>query len=532
MSLNDFRSVISRWRRLPLVFHPLLFGLYPVLHLYSQNTDELWPAAAVWPALIVISGIVLAWILVWPLFRSVAKSAIFVTAGVLFFFGYGHAVELLGRVWDGGAGGWTRAIALLPGLVLLAILGRFLIRRPEPGLLTRALHTSAILLIAFPVADIALHQRGRTAWRPPEVSAPRTSSSSAEGQDIYFIVLDAYARTDVLKNLFRYDNRWFIEELERRGFQVQAESRSNYNLTFLSLAATLNMTYIDGSLGNLRRGDAEIPTQMIRHNRVQTFLKQQGYRIVHLASGWAVTDHNPDADVRRGLRGVQEFQFALLRSTLWGTLFPSRLHDDWRELIFFNLRELEKIASMPGPKFVLAHIVCPHEPFVFYPDGSDPRPDFIKEEYRSNWPKRRRYLDNLIFISRRILRVIDEIDSAGGNAVILLQSDHGSASIPYTRPPDPAAVHERLSNLMAWRLGGAEAQRVPEGITPVNSFRFLFDTLFETRLGLLPDRSYYSDPAAPYDLLEATGCCASDSNPFDGIPFAGGVSVDPKIPSD
>ena len=35
-------------------------------------------------------------------------------------------------------------------------------------------------------------------------------------------------------------------------------------------------------------------------------------------------------------------------------------------------------------------------------------------------------------------------------------------------------------------------------MTPVNTYRILFDGLFDAKLGLLPDRSYWTTWAAPY----------------------------------
>jgi hypothetical protein len=63
--------------------------------------------------------------------------------------------------------------------------------------------------------------------------------------DIYYIILDGHARSDILAELYGYDNNWFVDSLRQRGFYVADRSRTNYAQTYLSLASTLNMTYLD-----------------------------------------------------------------------------------------------------------------------------------------------------------------------------------------------------------------------------------------------------------------------------------------------
>ena len=49
--------------------------------------------------------------------------------------------------------------------------------------------------------------------------------------DIYYIILDSYARQDVLKEVGGYDNSDFINYLTSKGFYVASESCSKYTHT-------------------------------------------------------------------------------------------------------------------------------------------------------------------------------------------------------------------------------------------------------------------------------------------------------------
>jgi tRNA(Ile)-lysidine synthase TilS/MesJ len=53
--------------------------------------------------------------------------------------------------------------------------------------------------------------------------------------------VDAYGRSDVLKDLYDIDNNDFIRYLKEKNFYVAEDSHSNYNQTRLSLASSLNM---------------------------------------------------------------------------------------------------------------------------------------------------------------------------------------------------------------------------------------------------------------------------------------------------
>ena len=65
-------------------------------------------------------------------------------------------------------------------------------------------------------------------------------------RDIYYIVLDGFGRPDILQSHYGLDVTNFVAFLTDRGFTVPSQAQSNYSQTFLSLASTLNLSYLDG----------------------------------------------------------------------------------------------------------------------------------------------------------------------------------------------------------------------------------------------------------------------------------------------
>ena len=151
--------------------------------------------------------------------------------------------------------------------------------------------------------------------------------------DIYFIVLDGYARADMLAEHYGLDNGPFIRGLEQRGFQVAEASEANYTWTFLSFASTLNMDYLPALLGRKLDAsgcDREHAYRLLRDNRAAAFLRSRGYRYVHLQSTWGGTGSNPYADDFRPCgSGVFRDDYLLaITEVSWLSVFGSRASID------------------------------------------------------------------------------------------------------------------------------------------------------------------------------------------------------------
>ena len=103
------------------------------------------------------------------------------------------------------------------------------------------------MILVISIGAFGLNNRAATEGSEArEVDALRKEADRGSRKpDIYYLILDGYANSSTLKEVYGYDNQGFEDYLEEKGFKVASESRSNYAITALSLASSLNMEYIN-----------------------------------------------------------------------------------------------------------------------------------------------------------------------------------------------------------------------------------------------------------------------------------------------
>jgi hypothetical protein len=356
----------------------------------------------------------------------------------------------------------------------------------------------------------------QAAIRQPATLA--TAPSSAARPDIYFIVLDSYARGDVMRDLFEFDNSPFLEHLERAGFYIARQSTSNYCQTPLSLASTLNAVYLNDLIPATTHDRTQL-TEWISDAAVVRALKGLGYQFVRFATGFPETD-DPQADhYLSPVPRISPFHYMLLtRTPLARLLAPEGLHDGYlcsRERTLFLLETVPRIARWRQPTFTFAHVLAPHPPFVFGANGEDVSPhdrnyfladgEFFRKYFADGSTYATGYRDQAIFITKQVERMIDGIlANSPEPPLIILESDHGSGLRFDGTSVEQTDVRERLSNLNAYYLPGRGREALYPSISPVNTFRLVFNAYFGASLDRLPDRSYYSTWDDPFQFIDVT----------------------------
>ncbi len=506
------------------VLHPLLFAAYPILALLAHNIDWLRPQQAARAVLISVTIALVLLLLLGRVLHDGHRAALLVSLLTLLFFTYGHVYETVKLGLDAGIGRHRYLAPLFLGAG--ALLGWWIWRRMRhPEAATGILNLVALVALAFPVTTLVGWGWASLANAPAE--APAESSlqlpAGERAPDVYFLIVDGYARQDTLRIVYEMDNSPFIGFLEEHGFYVADDARSNYAQTSLSVASALNMDYVDALVAALgdRTPGRDTLWRLIQHSEVRRQLESLGYVTVAFSSGLAgteltdadyyITAGSGDEDL--GLAGISPFeslvvQTSLLRLVADGiTGLPQLPYDLHRSRILNTLDVLQSLPSTDEPKFVFAHIIAPHPPFVFGADGSPITPDepfslrFDADDGRtSSQAYIRGYRDQVKFVNSRLEEVVLAIlEQSEVPPVILLAADHG----PDSNSGRQTYVQERMTILSAYHLPTGEAGLYP-GITPVNSFRVVFNQVFGGDYPLLEDRVLFSKYVTPFEFRDGT----------------------------
>jgi hypothetical protein len=513
-------KVSSRPSRLrPFPFHPLLLAAYPVLFLFSENLAEVALGETFQPILraMAVAGAIA--IVAGSLLRDIRRGALVASAVVVVWFTYGYVADLV-KPMD-----VTRDVQLTLSavFVLVFVVGAVVLRPGGIARLTTAVNVVALVLVALTLVNIVPYEvsRSTSAAVPSGATGGPRPTAAPGARDIYFLVFDRYGSAEALDDLADAHNdlpAW----LESRGFSVAPDAHANYGRTTQSMAATLNMTYLDDIVARMGpdSNDPAPVNEMLQDHLVGRFLKDRGYRYVHIGNWFAPTRKIRSADENPVLTAQTDFGALLDDTTLGPTINEMRGLKDppvhhllHRAAALFDFNELDRVEHEPGPKFVLMHILLPHEPYVFAANGeysglSEADSKFSPAGFR----------DQLTFTNDKIRGIIDGLLSGPEESrpIIILEADEGPYPDRYNRDQNgfdwatstPEELETKYGVLVAMYLPGeapAGAPAIYPDMTLINTFPIVLDRYFDAGLPLLPDRSYTSKAwVRPYDMTDVT----------------------------
>jgi hypothetical protein len=512
--------------------YPLLIGAYPSLFVFAHNRGQLEWADLPVP---LVAGVGLAtgvWAVRFGFARNARLAATLAVPWLIALLGYGLcATRLPHSLAESLAARLGLALALL-GFAGVAdyALGRRLRGNPlAQARVGAVLGVVSLCLIALPALQIGIaawnappDMAGRAEATPPPLAEPHSTEEPLP--DIYFIVLDGFGSQAVLQRTYDFDLAPFVQALEALGFVVPAQSRAHYPRTVHSLASTLNLGYLSPAAGQLAEQAHGLGPLVhgIRDNKLFRVLSHAGYTTYSFESGYAASE----------LRSVDHYladaglpsEFA--RRVLDWTPIPPILEAlgygpfaAHRARIRFVLDRLPQLAEAPGPKLVFAHLLAPHPPFVFDRQGADLRQEHSFELYDGNHYLGRAsrsdyvngYRGQVEFISGEIQRAIEAILAASSTQpLIVVQGDHGPGlGFDHDRLERTDLV-ERMSILNAILVPNPSLRRaISDKSTPINTWRLILADLFSDSpdaqaYAPLPDRSFYTREARPYEFIDIT----------------------------
>lgn len=467
----------------------------------------------------------------WEFFSSFRLAAYFAAAESLALCSLAIAVKIFGRWWPPMriAGlvcvGWLAvflypitfelADSLFGGFYLKTWAFVFLLLLTAAVFMSRALRFCHLLLVVSlslaiqPMFGVFAHLFDITKhvveFEGSEGDFHPASSDGPTNTSVYQIILDEYARSDVLKNVFGFDNSGFHAALESRGLTVLESATSNYPKTDMSIPSQMAMTY--PFIGGEAAHNWQTSVQHLKGNgSVFDWFRANGYSSALLRfSGAYCRDQWPTYCLPSGLSLLGPLELNLVKLTPLFSLVDQliqRFPEIGRHLYEFeDIREAITALPNEGPWFVHAHLLAPHAPYRF--DAGCNEISIADQRTRVG---EQAYIEQLVCTNSATLEIVDVILHKDPEAIIIVHADHGfRTGVAFEGNEFPVGRAQDYKVFAAVRLPEArECTRPPDDMTLVNSFRYIINCLGGEHVEILPNRHFL-----PLDgderILEVTG---------------------------
>jgi hypothetical protein len=505
-------------------YHLLLIAAFQILSLYAINVNKV-DISVVLPILfLTVFVIFLLFLVVLLITRDLQQSGVIATFYCFLFFTYGRLYHnIFGLVIGGLLIGRNKY--LLPIFVVFLIAGTFFVLRSQwfnrtLNRITYFLNVFGLGLVAISILMAVINFDWTLYGKKAELKvnndsiitvAPATLTPKVSGlkkqPNVYFMIFDGYASPTVLRKYYGWNDHDLVDALRSRGFTVDENAFSNYPHTILSINSYLDMGYVhkESEFVNAKSKYVYL-ANLFKQNRVMSYFKSQGYNVEVINQGMYKTqkENITPYDRARSLFS-NELMTGVIQVSFLCIIEYELLADSLRNTILSEMNTLSQVDVPSIPTFLYSHIICPHPPYIFREDGS--KPNIYESAWGSKVNDRKLYIDQIRFIGRKIIEIVDKIKKRDPEAIIILRADHGHGNIVgnyllNAEKPPLAFIEAQFGMLNATYLPVGIS--IPEKNMPVNLFRYLFNALFNAKLEILPDKAFFTHLEEPFDFHEVT----------------------------
>jgi len=520
------------------IFHPFLVAVFPILIIYSENIGRVNFEDLILPIILVLIFSVGLYYILKIILKNPFKSALIVTIILILLFSYGHVYYLLNDVSiDGFDIG--RNLYLIPAFGLaLGILIFFTIRAGRVfDNATSIINVVSIVLIMVAISNVVLvgaeiinydkdasqellyETRDFSGYFEPHKFL---ISENQELPDVYYLILDEYARNDALLEYHDFSNHELTEFLENKGFHIAKNSFANYPMSVQSIPATMNMNYINflaDEIGTEVRNYKPLNEKnygLYANNMVIKNFKEMNYKIITFNTFALHLHENPLSNETFCHRDTflldNRLVDVLARTSIFGYYVERWAEGELRQVTLCAFENFGNAGNVfDEPVFVWAHIMLPHPPWIFGPNGEEiipGKPLLITDnpEFRdSGWEPKKQYIQQVQFANKKTIEVVENILENNKNAIIIIQGDHGTAWETNWMDPSKDDAWQRLRNFDAIYFPDEEKRvQLNDDRTLVNTFRIIFNSYFGSEYEILDDRMYWGSNDKPYNFEEVT----------------------------
>jgi hypothetical protein len=496
---------------------------FQILTLYAINVNIVKVSAVARVFLIAVLFTSIIFILLLFITKDMKRSAILVTFYCFLFFTYGRLLDI---IWGFSIAGLIigRSRYLISLYALISIAGTLWIFRSQfcnkyvDGITSFLNMLSLVLFFIAALVTITnfdwitfrskKHLEFNNFGINKETNQVSQSRKIIFQPNFYFIILDSYTSPRVLKKYYDWDDSGVVDALCARGFSVNKNAYSNYNFTDLSLGATLNMRYIHEDQEFIdAKSKSGYLSRAREQNKVMERFKSEGYDVVSIIGD----DRFPKNKLSMfgGTKSLfsSDFEYLVVHVSILRIFESILMFENKRKVTVTILEQLKRLDIPNKPTFMYAHIMCPHDPYVFNADGTKPKlyKNDIGEFENNEGDRKKAYIEQVKFIGTQIIDITDGLRNRDPNAIIIVQADHGLGlgyHIFHPKRPPLEYIDSRYGILSAIYL--PPGIKMPEKITPVNLFTYLFNAFFNAKLEILPNRAFFTAITEPYKFFEVT----------------------------
>jgi hypothetical protein len=365
---------------------------------------------------------------------------------------------------------------------------------------------TALVIAVAPVVELA--------------STSDRGDAAANSPDVLILILDGYARADILEEDFQFDNSPFLRDLEELGFTMAPQAQSNYGYTYASISTMLNLDYVF-DLGAISDGENEVMRSALSGNApFMDHFRRAGYETVVTENAWEGSHCGAPVDVciRDGL--VERVFWGMTQFTIFAPVLEATRPHPFNSVSYEHLESLDSHVMDDRtdgvPRFTISHLVLPHAPFLRDAECeyvfTAPRRSFAARNEDQVDRRRSLYADQLTCVNQKVIESIREIVAARPDTIIMITGDHGSASARIysggVEQWSERAIEERISILSAYRFPGCDHEPYPT-ITPVNGTRMVVNCALDAGLAPLPDRTMWAPPLRSNEVVTLEAKAAS-----------------------
>jgi hypothetical protein len=382
---------------------------------------------------------------------------------------------------------------------------------------TQALNLAGLIVMAIPAVQFFNEAReASNAWEGAEARGAKAREAlfgrarmDENAPDIVHILLDGYARQDILQDFFLYDNSPFLDTLKSMGFKVADRAQTPYYATFYVMSSVFNSQYMadiipetfkDAPASKAASARAYVRARVQKSNVILE-LKKNGYFIANNKSEFSPMWIRKTDRTFFNQKGVfNSLETNILTQSTFGIILHGVTSADILRAIFDN--ENEK--NLPSPHFLFLHALAPHAPFDITAEGLSPGPAgigrrlteanaFVRDDPVRREIYRKGYLEKLKFTNTVVLPYIrDLIANHKRPLIIILHGDHGSALYLHNNQVKKTCLRERFSPMLAvYSSDGRLQESLPQDMNLVNIYRLIFNIYFNTETPLLKSYSYF-----------------------------------------